>query len=186
MRPTASIELVDERGNIEDKLTMVGPGASVSIIADAVHRVRLTAERSEADLVCLSLHGHGHVLIEIKQYGVVSADHRSLGEEWLKVAPETALELALLKHLVRIRTYLVVVSRGDEDELLSAVIRPRVESLEQASASLRGWAEASIDRGLEQVQAQLERLRRAGAIGADNRRIVDLPRDMQPDSRTDL
>lgn len=186
MQPTASIELVDERGNIEDKLTMVGPGASVSIVADAVHRVRLTAERSEADIVWLSLHGHGDVSVEIKQYGVVSANRRSLGEEWLKIAPETALELALLKHLVRIRTYLVVVSRCDEDELLSAVIRPRAEPLDQASASLRGWAERTIDRGIEQVHAQLERLRRAGAIGADDRRTVDLPGDMQPDSHTDL
>jgi hypothetical protein len=185
VQPTASIELVDEQGNVEDRLTMVGPGASVSIIADAVHRVRLVVERSDTDIAWLHLNGHG-VAIEIKRYGVVSADHRALGEERLQIASEAVIELALLTHLVRIHSYLVVTNSSTDHELLSAVIRPRAEPLAQASTALRGWADGSMDRGIEQVHAQLERLRRIGAIDVNDRRQVGLPADMKAGSRTDL
>jgi hypothetical protein len=69
--------------------------------------------------------------------------------------------------------------------LLSAVFRPR-DPQAQASASLQAWARGSIPRGVADVQARLDRLRRAGVIDVDGKRVVELPSDMLPDSLTDV
>ena len=43
-----------------------------------------------------------------------------------------------------------------------------------------------MQRGMEEVHARLARLRRAGIIDADDRRVVDLPADLQPGSPSDV
>lgn len=55
-----------------------------------------------------------------------------------------------------------------------------------ASASLRAWGEESIENGVKQVEEQQKRLREAGTIDDAGRRLVDLPDDMKPGSRTDV
>ena len=68
---------------------------------------------------------------------------------------------------------LVVVEQGPLD-------------LVAASAALRAWATISIERGTQAVREQQARLRDAGVVDAEGRRVVDLPDDMRPASRTDV
>ena len=55
-----------------------------------------------------------------------------------------------------------------------------------ASAALRAWATTSIERGTQAVREQQVRLRDAGVVDAEGGRVVDLPADMRPSSRTDV
>ena len=66
------------------------------------------------------------------------------------------------------------------------VVEQRPLDLVAASAALRTWATVSIERGTQAVREQQARLRDAGVVDAEMRRVVDLPDDMRPDSRTDV
>ena len=66
------------------------------------------------------------------------------------------------------------------------VVEQRLPDLVAASAVLRAWATTSIDRGTQTVREQQVRLRDAGVVDAEMRRVVDLPHDMRPSSRTDV
>ena len=55
-----------------------------------------------------------------------------------------------------------------------------------AAAALRAWCATSIERGTQALREQQVRLRDAGSVDAEMRRVVGLPDDMRPSSRTDV
>lgn len=106
----------------------------------------------------------------------------------LQVAPAAELELWLeaVKQCIRVRSVAADLQELRGCEVLSAVFRPRADLTEVASASLRARAKDTMRQGMEQVHAELDELRRAGLIDGNGRRLVDLPPDMRPGSRSDV
>lgn len=187
VQPSACIELVDDLGHAEDTVTMVGSGASVSLQEDDQHRVSMNAFRSAADIAWVSLRGDGTVEVEIVRRDAFMPGHPPLGSGRLHVAVASKIELWLdaVKKYIRVRSVTADLQELRGCEVLAVVFRP-ADITDTESAALRSWAEGTMREGMEQVQARLDRLRRAGLIDENDRRVVDLPADMLPTSRTDV
>ncbi|MBK9031268.1 MAG: helix-turn-helix domain-containing protein [Myxococcales bacterium] len=67
-----------------------------------------------------------------------------------------------------------------------AAVENEPPDLAAAADGLRAWCTTSIARGAQQVSDQQARLRDAGVVDVEGRRVVDLPDDMLPGSRTDV
>jgi hypothetical protein len=176
MLTEARIEIVDDTGQIEDRVRIVGTGEIV-LATKGTSRLQMTSD-DPADVDAIIRLRDGAVIIEAKKHQALRVDDAFLSMEKPRDVHQqlTALIVAVRRHLhVRVvvdPTSLLMSSGG-------LVIR------EQPSELVR-WASAAAARGAVKVSEQLAQLRARGIIDDQGKLLVPFPKDMNPGSKTDV
>ena len=176
MLTEAQIELVDDAGNVEDRVRIVGTG-EVALATRGTSRLEVTPEDlTEIDAVIRVR--DGVVTIEAKKHQVLWVDDVSL-----PMATPRDIQRALIAFVSAVRRYLHVRTVVNPSASLmspgGAVIRDQPTEFER-------WLAASAARGAAKVSEQLAHLRARGIIDDQGKLLVPFPKDMNPESKTDV
>lgn len=173
----AQIDIVDEAGQTEESVTILGSGR-VSLGTRQTGGY-LHADEAAPDIAVIA-HDGKRVLIQVKRANSLQRDHVFLAEGPSDLA---ALKDILLAFIEPFQRYVRVKQMVVDGELWgpSAVIHTMSSSL-----SLIRRAQESAARGAIEVTQQLQRLRDQGKIDEHGNILVPWPDDMKPGSTTDL
>jgi hypothetical protein len=176
MLTEAQIEIVDDAGNVEDRVRIVGTGEVALATTDRAWLQLTPEDPADVDAI-IALRG-GSVTIEAKKDQALRVDDEFLPRATPRDVPQglTAL-IAAVRRTLRVRTLEVpnasLMSPG------GAVIREETSEFER-------WLSESAARGAAKVSEQLADLRTRGMIDEHGNLLVPLPEDMNPDSKTDV
>jgi hypothetical protein len=171
----AQIDIVDEAGQTEESVTILGPGrVSLGMRPSGGY---LHVDEAAPDLAVITQDG-GLLSIDVKVAGSLQRDNNFIakGSLSLSFAPH-----ALVAYILQLRRYVKVKQTVVNGELMSggAVIH-------STSSSLLDRARVAIAQGSVEVARELQELRDQGKIDELGNILVPLPDDMKPDSSTDL
>jgi hypothetical protein len=171
----AQIEIVDEDGQTEESVTILGSGR-VSLGTRQTGGY-LHADEAAPDLAVITQDG-GRVSIEVKVANSLQRDNVFIAFGSIDVA---LAQKAFVAFIERSRRFIKVKQTVVNGELLSggAVIHTTPSSLVRR-------AQASAARGAVEVTQELQQLRDQGKIDEDGNVLVPWPDDMKPGSSADL
>ena len=176
MLTEAQIEIVDESGVVEDRVRIVGTG-EVALATTGTAWLQLPSDApAEVDAV-ITLRD-GTVTIEAKKFEALRVDN-----EFLPIAKPRDVHRALTALIAAVRRHLHV--RAVEMPT-SSLMSPAGAVIREQSSELERRLAASAARGAVKVSEQLARLRARGLIDDQGNPLTPLPRDMDPESKTDV
>lgn len=179
MLAQAQIEIVDDAGETQDRVLIVGAGeVELATQGRCELRVVLPERAGPSPDVLIALRD-GAVIVEAKAPGTLQVNGKALDcAERLAVDRELIAQILTAMH----RHLRVRATRLTTASLLSpagAVIRTKPTPLE-------AWSTRAAARGARKVSEHLARLRASGTIDENGQLLVPLPADMNPDSSTDV
>jgi hypothetical protein len=176
MLTEARIEIVDDTGQVEERVRIVGTG-EVALATKGTSRLQMTSD-DPADVDAIIRLRDGAVTVEARKHQALRVDDAFLPVERPRNVHQqlNALIVAVRRHL-HVRT--VVNPTSSLMGGTGAVIR------EQPSELVR-QASVAAEEGIAKVNEHLARLRARGVIDDQRRLLVPLPEDMNPESKTDL
>jgi hypothetical protein len=171
----AQIDIVDEAGDTEETVTILGSGR-VSLGTRQTGGY-LHADEAAPDLAVIAQDG-GRVSIEVKAANSLQRDNTFIATGSFNLSFS---QHALVAFILQLRRYVKVKQTVVNGELMSggAVIH-------STPSSLISRARVSIARGAVEVAEELRELRDQGKIDEHGNLLVPWPDDMKPDSSTDL
>jgi len=178
MLTEAHIEIIDDAGEIEDRVSIVGAGEVGLATQGRCEFQAVSPEQAGAQPdVMITLRG-GAVFVEAKAPGTLRVNGKELGRaERMAVDRELIVHIAAMHRRLRVRAISFATS-----SLLSvagAVIR-------RMPTQLEAWSAHAAARGARKVSEHLARLRANGSIDENGKLLVPPPADMNPDSSTDV
>jgi hypothetical protein len=176
MLTEAQIEIVDDSGQVEDRVRIVGNG-EVALATKGTSRFQLTSD-DPADVDAIIRLRDGAVTVEARKHQALRVDDAFLPMEKPRDVHQQlrALVVAVRRHL-HVTTAVVPTS-----SLMGSggvVIRDQPSELARQAA-------AAAAKGVARMNAHLDRLRARGAIDDRGRLLVPFPEDMNPESKTDV
>lgn len=176
MLTEAQIEIVNDAGQVEDRVRIVGTG-QVALATRGTCRFHVPSD-NPSDVDAVITLSDGVVVLEAKTHEALRVDG-----VFLRAADRREVEHELVASITALSRHIHVLTFVSETEWLmssgGAVIRTQPSELES-------WAVASAARGAHEVSEQLARLRAQGAIDDAGNLLVPRPADMDPDSETDV
>ena len=178
MLTEAHIEIVDDAGEIEDRVSIVGAGEVGLATKDRCEFQVVSPERvgPQPDMV-ITLRD-GAVFVEANVPGTLRVNGKELGRaERMAVERELIVHVTAMHRRLRVRT--IFLANSSLLSVAGAVIRRKPTQLE-------AWSAHAAVRGAHKVSEHLARLRANGSIDENGKLLVPLPADMNPDSSTDV
>jgi hypothetical protein len=176
MLTEAQIEVVDDDGNVEDRVRIVGTGEVALATKDRAW-LQLTSE-DPADVDAIITLRNGAVTIEARK-----AHALRVGDVFLPMAKPRDVHQQLVAFIVAVRRTLHV--RTVEIPTAS-LMSPGGAVIRDHPSELVRQASASAAKGIAKVREQLAQLRARGIIDDQGKLLVPFPKDMNPESKTDL
>jgi len=174
----AQMEIVDDAGQIEDRVSIVGAG-EVGLATQGRCEFHVASPESAGpppDAVIVLR--DGAVFVEARAPGTLRVNGRDLGRaERLVVDRELIAHIAAMHRRLWVRT--VFLTTASLLSAAGAVIRTKPTRLE-------AWSAGAVARGARKVSEHLARLRDNGSIDENGKLLVPLPLDMNPDSSTEV
>jgi hypothetical protein len=174
----AQIEIVNDAGQIEDRVSIVGAGEVGLATRDRCELQVVSPEQAGPQPDAVIVLRDGAVFVEARAPGTLRVNGKELGRaERMAVEHELIAHIVAMHRRLRVRTFLFATA-----SLLSAagaVIRTKPTPLE-------AWSVRAAARGARKVSEHLARLRANGSIDDNGKLLVPLPADMNPDAPTDV
>jgi hypothetical protein len=176
MLTEAQIEIVDDAGQVEDRVRIVGTG-EVALATKGTLRLQVRAD-DLTDVEAIVTLRDGAVTIEAKKHHALCVN-----DVFLPLAIPHDVQRVLIAAISAVKRYLHVRTVVDPTASLmspgGAVIRDQPSEFER-------WLAASAARGAAKVSEQLAHLRARGIIDDQGKLLVPFPKDMNPESKTDV
>lgn len=171
----AQIEIVDEAGQTEESVTILGAGR-VSLGTRQTGGY-LHADEAAPDLAVITQDGE-RVSIEVKVANSLQRDNTFIAKGSFNLS---FAQHPLVAFILQLHRYVKVKQTVVTGELMSGGV-----VIHSTPLSLHARARASIARGAVEVAQELQELRDQGKIDEHGNLLVPWPDDMKPDSSTDL
>lgn len=170
----AQIEIVDDGGEIEDRVRIVGAG-EVGLATTGRCEFQTVLPECGADVVFVLR--DRTFFMQAKSSGMLHVNGKELGRARMPIERELIAHVTAMHRRVRVKMFLLSTASLSSTE--GAVIRMKPTPLE-------AWSTRAAARGARKVSEHLARLRANGSIDEDGKLLVPLPADMNPDSSTDV
>lgn len=178
MLTEAHIEIVDDAGEIEDRVSIVGAGEVGLATKGRCEFQVVSPERAGPQPDVMIILRDGAVFVEAKASGTLRINGKELGRaERMAVGRELIAHITAMHRRLRVRTIFFATS-----SLLSAV----GAVIRRTPTQLEAWSVHAAARGARKVSEHLARLRANGSIDENGKLLVPQPADMNPDSSTDV
>ena len=176
MLTEAQIEIVDETGNVEDRVRIVGTG-EVALATTGTSWLQLPSD-APAEIDAVITLRDGTVMIEAKKFEALRVD-----DEFLPMAKPRDVQRGLVALIAAVRRHLHVTT---VEVPTSSLMSPAGAVIREQSSEFVRQSSAAIAKGVIRMREQLAQLRARGAIDEQGRLLVPFPEDMRPDSKTDV
>ncbi|HWO18819.1 MAG TPA: hypothetical protein VNO30_08580 [Kofleriaceae bacterium] len=176
MLTEAQIEIVDETGNVEDRVRIVGTG-EVALATTGTSWLQLPSD-APAEIDAIIVLRDGAVTIEAKKFEALRVD-----DEFLPMAKPRDVQRGLVALIAAVRRHLHVTT---VEVPTASLMSPAGAVIREQSSELERQAAAAAEKGIVKVREHLARLRARGVIDEQGRLLVPFPKDMSPDSKTDV